>query len=110
MIRVSIERDENKHVSSFTMEGHADSGPHGHDLVCAAASALSFGTINAIAELCELELPVEMGSEGGFLSCRVPGDLGADTFEKVQLLLEGLVVSFRMLEEQYGEYIQISRR
>ncbi|WP_096435838.1 ribosomal-processing cysteine protease Prp [Alteribacter populi] len=110
MIRVTIERNENKHLASFTMEGHADSGPHGHDLVCAAASALSFGTINAIAELCKLELPVQMGKEGGFLRCHVPSDLGNDTYEKVQLLLEGLVVSFSMLEEQYGEYIQVNRR
>jgi uncharacterized protein len=110
MIKVTIERNDNKHVMAFTMEGHAESGPHGHDLVCAAASALSFGSINAVAELTGLELPVEMGDEGGFLRCRVPQDLEAGTAEKAQLLLEGLIVSFAMLEEQYGEYIQVSGR
>ena len=46
---MTINRDANKKVDqSFTMSGHADFAEHGQDLVCAGASAVSFGAINAI--------------------------------------------------------------
>ena len=37
MIKVSYHRQYNR----VTVEGHAGSGPEGHDLVCAAASAIA---------------------------------------------------------------------
>ncbi|MDV2885784.1 ribosomal-processing cysteine protease Prp [Alkalihalophilus pseudofirmus] len=107
MITVLIERNANQQIDSFTMSGHADSGPHGHDLVCAGASAVSFGAVNAIAALCSVELDIQMEEEGGFLRCGVPTGLGNTTYEKVQLLLEGMIVSLQSMAEEYSEYIEI---
>lgn len=107
MIDIIFERNEDKTIHTFTMKGHAQSGPHGQDLVCAGASAVSFGAINAIHEICHVALEVEMKGEGGFLRCRVPEDLDSSTYEKVQLLLEGLFISLKTIEEQYGEFIRI---
>ncbi|MDV2684913.1 ribosomal-processing cysteine protease Prp [Alkalihalophilus lindianensis] len=107
MITVLIERNANLQIESFTMSGHADSGPYGHDLVCAGASAISFGSVNAIAALCGVELDVEMGEEGGFLRCGVPTGLENATHEKIQLLLEGMIVSLQSMAEEYSEYIEI---
>jgi uncharacterized protein YsxB (DUF464 family) len=89
------------------MSGHADSGPYGHDLVCAGASAVSFGSVNAIAALCGVELDIEM-EEGGFLRCYVPNGLDDVTYEKVQILLEGMLVSLQSIAEEYSSYIQIN--
>ena len=36
------------------MKGHADFAEHGKDLVCAGASAVSFGAVNAIIALTEI--------------------------------------------------------
>lgn len=107
MITVLIERNANQQIDSFTMSGHADSGPHGHDLVCAGASAVSFGAVNAIAALCSVELDIQMEEEGGFLRCGVPTGLDNATYEKVQLLLEGMIVSLQSMAEEYSEYIEI---
>ncbi|WP_100373622.1 ribosomal-processing cysteine protease Prp [Bacillus sp. FJAT-45037] len=107
MITVLVKRNANQTIKSFTMSGHADSGPHGHDLVCAGASAISFGSVNAIAALCSVELDVDMEEEGGFLRCHVPTGLDDMTFEKVQLLLEGMVVSLQSMAEEYSAYIEI---
>lgn len=42
MIKVSVVRNQQKQIVSFEMSGHADAGPHGQDIVCAGASAVSF--------------------------------------------------------------------
>lgn len=107
MIKVAISRNQDNKIISFEMSGHADSGPHGQDIVCAGASAVSFGTVNAIDTLCNVRLEVEMNNDDGFLRCTVPNGLDVQTFEKVQLLLEAMVVSLTSISEQYGKYIKI---
>ncbi|MCL7748118.1 ribosomal-processing cysteine protease Prp [Halalkalibacter alkaliphilus] len=108
MITVEITRNDERNIVSFTMSGHADAGPHGHDIVCAGASAVSFGSVNAIAALCAVELDVEMEEDGGFLRCHVPNDLDAVTYEKVQILLEGMVVSLQSIAEEYSRNMQVN--
>ncbi|UOE93286.1 ribosomal-processing cysteine protease Prp [Alkalihalobacillus sp. LMS39] len=108
MIIVQVKRLDTKEIASFSMEGHANAGPYGSDIVCAGASAVTFGAVNAIAALLNTELEVEMKDEGGFLRCIVPTQLHEKTYEKVQLLLEGMVVALRSMEEEYGEHITIT--
>ncbi|NSL50148.1 ribosomal-processing cysteine protease Prp [Calidifontibacillus erzurumensis] len=110
MIKVIIERHDDHSIRSFEISGHAGSGPYGHDLVCAGVSAVSFGTVNAIYALCQTKLVIEQGKNGGFLRCVVPDDLDQATNEKVQLLLEGMLVSLRTIENDYGKYIQIMEK
>ncbi|MCD8502866.1 MAG: ribosomal-processing cysteine protease Prp [Bacillaceae bacterium] len=107
MIKVSVTRNQQKQIVSFEMSGHADAGPHGQDIVCAGASAVSFGTVNAIDSLCNVQLDIDMDNDGGFLRCTVPTDLDVQTYEKVQLLLEAMVVSLSSISEQYGKHIKI---
>ncbi len=38
-------------VTDVIMDGHADHGEYGHDIVCAGASAVLFGSVNAIIGL-----------------------------------------------------------
>lgn len=106
MVIVKVKRGRNR-IMSFTMSGHAESGPYGHDLVCAGISAVSFGTVNAIEELCGVQLPVEV-EDNGFLCCSIP-DSAEETDRKVQLLLEGMVVSIQSIVQEYGEYIQLKQ-
>ena len=89
------------------MSGHANAGPHGQDIVCAGASAVSFGTVNAIHTLCNVQLDIEMDDNGGFLCCSVPTGLDKQTYEKVQLLLEAMVVSLTSIAEAYTKHIKI---
>lgn len=107
MIEVTVRRSPSGAITAFTMSGHADSGPYGYDLVCAAASALSFGAIHAIMELCHVKLRTETCDEGGYLHCEVPSDLNDKNSERVQLLLEGMLVSLQAIAEQYSEHITV---
>ncbi|RLQ98068.1 ribosomal-processing cysteine protease Prp [Falsibacillus albus] len=108
MIRVNINRASTGRIHSFTMEGHADFAGHGQDIVCAGASAVSFGAINAVLSLTSAEPAIEQSSDGGFLSCTIPDDLPDEVDNQVQLLMKGMVVSLQTIERDYGKYIKIT--
>lgn len=105
MIKVTINRRNDQSIYSFLMSGHAESGPYGYDLVCAGASAVSFGAVNAVTALCEAELEIDLGDNGGFLQCILPED---ESSPEAQILLEGMVVSLRTIAADYSEHISIS--
>lgn len=110
MINIHVNRAANGEITSFSMSGHAEAGPYGYDIVCAGASAVSFGAVNAIYALCDVELEVDMTEEGGYLRCVVPANLTGRTKEDVQLLLEGMLVSLQAIAEEYGEHMTIFDR
>lgn len=107
MIETTIYRTETGRVRSFTMSGHALFANHGNDIVCAGASAVSFGAVNSIIALTGVQPEIEQG-EDGFLRCVIPENLPEDVQEKVQLLLEGMIVSLQTIERDYGKYIKIT--
>ncbi|CAG9607946.1 ribosomal-processing cysteine protease Prp [Pseudoneobacillus rhizosphaerae] len=107
MIQVTIYRLESGLIQAFTLSGHADYAKRGRDLVCAGVSAVSFGTVNAIEALAGFEPRAEQGKDG-FLRCEFPMDLPEETQKKVQLLLEGMIVSLQTIEKDYGKHIKIT--
>lgn len=109
MVTVEFKRKQGR-IVSFTLSGHANFGPYGHDLVCAGVSAVSFGTVNAVEVLCGVKMSVDQEEDGGYLSCSVPDDLDEATDGQVQLLLEGMKVSVQTIVSEYGEYIQLKEQ
>ncbi len=109
MIQVQIERErKTNRITSFTISGHADAGPYGYDIVCAAVSALSIGAVNAVAALCNVQLPVQSGKKGGYLRCEIPNDLAESVDHDVQLLIEGMVVALKDIEKEYSKHIAVT--
>ncbi|MCP8617004.1 ribosomal-processing cysteine protease Prp [Salirhabdus salicampi] len=107
MIQVRVYRNEMQDIQSFEITGHAESGPYGHDLVCAGVSAVSFGAVNAIIKLCHIEPAIEQGGEGGYLKVQLPLNMSQEVYTKAQHLLEGMVVALETIERDYGQYIKI---
>ncbi|GAA0294907.1 hypothetical protein GGQ92_000707 [Gracilibacillus halotolerans] len=107
MIRVKIKRD-NGQIKSFQLKGHAESGPVGHDLVCAAVSGITFGAVNAVLELCNVPLEIDQaGSEGGFLKVTIEDMQPSPDLEKACLLFEGMLISLQTVEHDYSKHISI---
>lgn len=106
MITVTVSKRDN-HIKEIIISGHAGSGPAGYDLVCAGVSAVSFGLINAVYRLCDIKLLVVQEDEGGYLHIAFPDHVAVEQMEKAQLLLEGMIVSFKSIEEQYSKYIEV---
>jgi uncharacterized protein len=109
MIKVTVYRDNNR-ITSFELSGHAESGPYGYDLVCAGVSAVSFGAVNAVLELTDIDLAIEQGSEGGYLRVTIPNSVDSEVKEKVQLLFEGMIVSLQTIERDYSQFIKIQSK
>jgi uncharacterized protein YsxB (DUF464 family) len=110
MIKVTAYRN-NKKIYAFELSGHAGSGSAGYDLVCAGVSAVSFGSVNAVIRLCEMEPIIEQaGKEGGYLRMELPKGLTDKNRLKAELLLEGMMVSLQTIERDYGQYISISEK
>jgi uncharacterized protein YsxB (DUF464 family) len=106
MINITINRTESEFIHSFIISGHAFFADRGKDIVCAGASAVSVGAINAVHALTGVTPKIEQGD--GFLRCVVPEKLSEDINEKVQILLEGMIVSLLTIEEEYGKHIKIT--
>ncbi|MFD2637572.1 ribosomal-processing cysteine protease Prp [Piscibacillus salipiscarius] len=110
MIELIIFKDSTDTIQGFELSGHADSGPHGHDLVCAAVSAVSFGAANSIIEICQIEPEIEQGAEGGYLKLLLPERMSDEQQDKAQTLLKGMYVTFQTIERDYHQYISISEK
>ncbi|KSU63856.1 hypothetical protein AS034_06320 [[Bacillus] enclensis] len=107
MINVYVEKSGGR-IRSFSMDGHADFAEHGQDIVCAGASAVSFGSVNAIMSLTGIEPDIEQSADGGYFSCVFPDGLPEETDSKVQLLLNGMVISLQTIERDYRDFIKIT--
>ncbi|SEP93434.1 ribosomal-processing cysteine protease Prp [Piscibacillus halophilus] len=107
MVEFKLFKDTHGAIQGFELSGHANSGPYGHDLVCAAVSAVSFGTANSIMELCQIEPEIEQGAEGGYLKLLLPNRMSDEQRDKAQTLLQGMLVTFQTIEKDYHQYITI---
>ncbi|MCA1031908.1 ribosomal-processing cysteine protease Prp [Bacillus timonensis] len=108
MVNVTISRSTHGSIKSFTISGHANFAKRGQDIVCAGVSAVSIGAINAIIGLTKVTPIIKQGGDGGYLSCEVPRDLTDEINQKIQLLLEGMVIALESIEKDYGQYIKIN--
>ncbi|MGM9945726.1 MAG: ribosomal-processing cysteine protease Prp [Lysinibacillus sp.] len=107
MITVTIYSDENRKSYGFEISGHALSDVYGRDLVCAGASAIAFGSVNAIAHITGVEPQIEQGAQGGYLKVTLPKDLDTETDDKLQVILNTMVTQFYTMTASYSEYIEL---
>lgn len=91
------------------MTGHAGYAEHGKDLVCAGASAVAVGTVNALEAVCGISAEEHTEMESGFLRYSLP-TLSGEAAVKAQALLEGMLVSLQTIETVYGDFIQIHQK
>lgn len=108
MINAKIYRSNDGLITSFILSGHADFDEHGKDIVCAGASAVTFGAVNAVIALTNIEPLIDQGKDGGYLKVVLPENLDQETSSNVQLLLEGMLISWQTIERDYGQYMKVS--
>ncbi|MDW0109628.1 ribosomal-processing cysteine protease Prp [Sporosarcina aquimarina] len=105
MIQLNIHEQPSGRISSFEMSGHADYAEHGKDLVCAAASAVSFGAVNAVITLTGITPAITQGEAGGYLKVVLPE---TDDDHDQQLIVRAMIVSMQTIEQDYSKFIKIT--
>lgn len=103
MIKAHFHVDADGNFTTIKLTGHADSGDYGHDLVCAAVSAVTATCINALTSVAH-DKPVEEtdNDRGGFLRI-TKISTNHDSQVICRTLLDGLL----SIQEQYGQYLQV---
>ena len=85
--------------------GHAEYAKSGRpDILCAAISALTIGTVNSLEELAGERIQVTANEETGFLKC----DFESVLQEKSSFLMDSMIFSLENLSREYGrKYLQV---
>ncbi len=110
MTTIVIRKDSSGAYKGFTCMGHAGYAKkrlthQEPDILCAAISAWTIGTINALQELAGEKLSVQAEESTGFLKCDVEGSLQ----EKSVFLLDAMVFSLENISREYGDqYLQVN--
>ncbi|MCS4485638.1 ribosomal-processing cysteine protease Prp [Staphylococcus americanisciuri] len=104
MINVDITLNEEGRVTDVVMAGHADFAEHGEDIVCAGASAVLFGSVNAIIGLTSERPDIDYSDDGGYFHIR-----SVDTNnEQAQLILQAMLISLQTIEDEYSDFITLN--
>ncbi|MDR6226405.1 ribosomal-processing cysteine protease Prp [Desmospora profundinema] len=105
MIRIMVERDGEGRLDRVLIKGHAQAGPYGRDLVCAAVSGIAIGMVNAIESILQSRVYWVADENEGHLDCRVPSGLEPDREDKVRLLLEAMAESLRQVALEHPSHV-----
>lgn len=105
MIQITVQEQASGRINSFEMSGHADYAEHGKDLVCAAASAVSFGAVNAIISLTGITPAIRQGEDGGYLKVVLPE---TEDDHDQQVIMRAMIVSMQTIEQDYAQFIKIT--
>ena len=95
----------NRMFNRVTVEGHAQSGEPGHDLVCASASTLTYTLAANVKELVKTgqaaEQITELQEGKAEVSCKPHHRLKAI----VSIIFDTVCVGFELLAKEYPDYI-----
>ena len=102
---IDVHYDRKGH--SLTVKGHAKSGEPGHDIVCAAASILTYtlaaDVLTAAEKSRDIRRPKVKLKEGDS-HIAVSAVHGMDT--AVTMIFDSVCAGFSLLARNYGEFIQ----
>ena len=97
MIKVLIKKEEKKFVS-LSVKGHANSAPHGEDLVCSAVSAVLTGGCNNL-DVKNFDIKLDEGD------AYIKAKNSISSHDEV--VIETIIVGLQTIENSYGKFIQI---
>lgn len=90
----------------ISIEGHADYGKKGEDIVCAGVSALAGTVIVAITRIAGIRQDVDQ-KEGMLRTVLYPGESSDEQRRSLEVLLGTLLLGLREMQAQYPENIDI---
>lgn len=102
MIRVVFNTNDNQ-ITAFKLTGHADAGPYGYDIVCAAVSALAISTVNGLETVAHAKPTVKQDAQnGGFLEVTA-----IDPGHDAQVILKTFLNGILDIQETYHQHLQV---
>ncbi len=109
-VHLYLSPEKEERITGFDLEGHADSAPHGEDLVCCAVSTLATATVNAIREVAGLAQEAQIQAREGKLSLHLKRIQGSENKRLADFSLQVFQYNIDILADQYPEYIHVTKR
>ena len=105
MIKVTVYKTAGHEYAGFDISGHAGYDEPGHDIICAAVSALVINTLNSIERFTDDETGSVSDEASGTIEFRFHKRPSHDA----ALLLDSMILGLEEIEDssQHEEYIDI---
>ena len=100
MIEIVFKAKDNR-VQGFSVTGHANTAPHGHDIVCAGVSALTQTALLGLGE--HLKKDIAYKAEAGDLFL----DLKEEPDELTDAILKTMKLGLKEIEKLYPKIVKI---
>ena len=106
MVKVNVMRDKNGYIKGFTLEGHANAGDKGEDIVCAGVSAIVFTALGSLEQLAGIRNDV---LDDGRIEFSLPENIEGKRLEKADVILRTMIIGLEMIKSNpsYEKYISI---
>ncbi|MPN12013.1 hypothetical protein SDC9_159323 [bioreactor metagenome] len=101
MITIDIFRNQAQAIDGFSVKGHADTAPHGQDIVCAAVSALTQTSILGIERYLGREIELDIKSGNLKLELLLPPD------SLTSAILETMLLGLTEIAKQHSRSVRI---
>ena len=109
MTTITVYTFDGGRLGGFEAAGHAGAKRiRGYDLVCCAVSALTQTGVNALCSVAGVQPQVEV--RDGYLSCRLPEGLDAQTQERAQIVLRTIMTGLTDIQKIYPNLIRIQQK
>ncbi|MCZ0716686.1 ribosomal-processing cysteine protease Prp [Aerococcus kribbianus] len=110
MISAVFKANITKEIIALEISGHAMSGPHGYDIVCAGVSAVVISTVNNLSRLGKIDPILETDDrEGGYLYLELPDDLSDQQIALSQMLLQACYYALKDdIQTEYPQSLRVS--
>lgn len=103
MITVTV-LNKNEKIVGVQLEGHAEFGKKGKDIVCSAVSILYINLVNSIENFTDEEMETNGSSKINFQNVMLKNMPGRDA----ELLFQSFLLGITTIEQKYGKkYIVI---
>lgn len=101
MITIIPIRNDNQALLGFSVTGHANSGRHGQDIVCAAVSVLAHTAIFGLERQLERAISLEIAEGKMVFELVEPPDTLTDT------ILGTILLGFEEIAKNYHKFVRI---
>ncbi|CUH97458.1 hypothetical protein P22_3588 [Propionispora sp. 2/2-37] len=101
MITISPIVNTDRMIVGFSVTGHANAGPHGQDIVCAAVSVLAHTAVYGLERHLKREIKLDMAEGNMVFELMDPPD------ELTSVVLETTLLGFKEIASNYRKFVQI---
>ena len=104
MTHIDVKRNVEGYIVECHFRGHAEAGPCGEDIVCAAISMLSQTSLLGLHEVAQqsMEYRIEDGELDILLSEPIT--------ERGQTILETMLLGIKNVADQYSDFVRVSEQ